>query len=159
PSTVPPLVDIFVAPQFARFATGITAGRAAGGLPFASGELELADLFRSSEPHAVILGDMGAGKSSVLRYVALAFAREEAQSRLRLSESRLPLLMDLGEYAARRGERRADYGLLDYFVTQARETLALGDVLSAEFFAAELEGGAVCVCLDGLDKVGARDDR
>jgi hypothetical protein len=103
--------------------------------------------------NVVILGDPGSGKTMFLKYITLAFA-ENHPERLGLDEKRLPIFIRLYDYAARRAEY-ADDGLtfVDYFEKFASDHLQLK--LSPGFFADALERGDCCVCLDGLDELGA----
>ena len=102
--------------------------------------------------HLVILGDPGAGKTTLLKYVVLAFAQGKSEH-LDLNEERLPVFIRLYDYVAQRMKRQRDYSLVDYLYTQAHENLLLN--LEPGFFERELERGSCCICLDGLDELGA----
>lgn len=101
----------------------------------------------------MILGDPGAGKTTLLKYVALAFARDEAVDGLSLQEKRLPIFVKLSNFAAEWAARPADYDLIDYLYTAAKERLGVRH-LSDTFFEDALRAGGCCVCLDGLDELG-----
>ena len=101
----------------------------------------------------VILGDPGSGKTTFLKHVTLAFA-EDRSERLGLDEKRLPIFIRLYDYAAKRAENADDdLSFVDYFAQFANDHLQLK--LSPGFFADALESGECCVCLDGLDELGA----
>ena len=102
-------------------------------------------------PRMAVLGDPGAGKTTLLKYIAIAFAQMQS-GKLGLNEDRLPIFVRLYDYVAKQAERQADYSLVDYLYTQARETLLL--TLEPGFFESALERGECCVCLDGLDELG-----
>jgi predicted NACHT family NTPase len=61
----------------------------------------------------VVLGDPGAGKTMLLKYITLSFAEGQSQ-RLGLNEARLPIFIRLQDYVARRANRCNDYALVDY---------------------------------------------
>lgn len=100
----------------------------------------------------VILGDPGAGKTTMLKFITLAYAQNQAATYLDLPEQRLPLFIRLSDYVAKRAERSTDYSFLDYLNTFARENLLLN--LAPDFFETYLSSGEACVCFDGLDELG-----
>ena len=112
----------------------------------------------AASPLLVILGDMGAGKSTLLRQIALGFAREDPPPWLDEEEHRLPIFVDLAEYASDLQTKRTD-SLLSYINTQLRELLAVEAEVAREFLSATMESGSLCLCLDGLDKVGDSTER
>ncbi len=99
----------------------------------------------------VILGDPGVGKTTLLKYITVAFSQKQS-GKLGLHEERLPIFVRLYDYVAKKAERREDYSLIRYLYTQAEEHLLLK--LEPSFFESELERGNCCVCLDGLDELG-----
>jgi formylglycine-generating enzyme required for sulfatase activity len=105
----------------------------------------------------VILGDPGAGKTTFLRYVALALAAGPAatQERLGVRATWLPILFPIAAYAEKLKEA-PDLPLTDYLSQyfQARELPDLGPL-----FRAEIERGNCLFLLDGLDEVGSPGDR
>lgn len=101
-----------------------------------------------------VLGDPGAGKTTLLQYITLAFAENRAERLGLPQEMRLPIFIRLYDYVARRAEYAEGlYTFLDYFRQIASEQLQLN--LPPEFFGDALERGDCCVCLDGLDELGA----
>lgn len=99
----------------------------------------------------VVLGDPGAGKTVLLKYVTLAFA-ENQPARLGLDEARLPIFVHLYDYAAKRAEYPGAFSLLDYLRQFSTSKLSLN--LPGDFFEDALERGECCVCFDGLDELG-----
>ncbi|PTA47508.1 HEAT repeat domain-containing protein [Micromonospora sp. RP3T] len=98
----------------------------------------------------VLLGDPGAGKSAVARYLALALAGACAEPRLAALDRYLPVLIELRSYAAHLGDGRCD-GLLDYVGHRHQQGL-VGfdqDILTAYL----RHGGQALFLLDGLDEV------
>ena len=93
----------------------------------------------------LILGDPGAGKSTLLRYVALAFALNEAGKYLQLHEPLLPILVRLSSFA------QSGQSFVEYFDAYAEKQLHVW--LGKKFFERALEDGQAIVCLDGLDEV------
>lgn len=103
------------------------------------------DIVNSSEyPRTVILGDPGAGKSSLLQYLALNWAEKELSQRVLLP---LPLLIELRIYARDKDEKKCK-NILEFFhqgnLICHLNQLALDD---------KLKKGQVVVLFDGLDEV------
>ena len=111
---------------------------------------ELAEALRQNH-RLVILGDPGSGKSTLLKYLALTFAEGEAlvHNRLKLNETRLPILIPISAYAL--GLRHSpEFTLID-FLPQHFESLGLPNLGS--LFEQALDAGEAIVLLDGLDEV------
>ncbi|MCP4546806.1 MAG: SUMF1/EgtB/PvdO family nonheme iron enzyme [bacterium] len=114
-------------------------------------------------PRMVVLGDPGCGKTTLLRYLALTFARDLTDraglvvERLQLDgEQRLPVLLplrDFGRYLETHHSDPSTDGpklLLDYL----RAYFANQDIpLPERFFADRLQRGECAVLLDGVDEV------
>ncbi|MCA2796290.1 MAG: DUF1257 domain-containing protein [Microcystis sp. M100S2] len=103
------------------------------------------NIINSSEyPRTVILGDPGAGKSSLLQYLALNWAEKELSHRVLLP---LPLLIELRIYARDKNEKKCQ-NILEFFhqgnLICHLNQLALDD---------KLKKGQVVVLFDGLDEV------
>ncbi len=117
----------------------------------------------AADRRLVVLGDPGSGKTTLLRYLALLYARDQAESARRvgqhlgLDESGMPIFLPLrgvGRFLAEHHPR--DDG------TQGHELLLrfLGQMLQGEritvpteFFDQWLQSGRAVVLLDGLDEV------
>jgi formylglycine-generating enzyme required for sulfatase activity/energy-coupling factor transporter ATP-binding protein EcfA2 len=116
----------------------------------------------AAEARLVVLGDPGCGKTTLLRYLALTYARDlhgEAglvARRLELSERRLPILLplrDLSRYLETHHPDPSTDGprlLLDYLHAYfVHQDLPLPE----RFFADRLGRGECVVLLDGVDEV------
>jgi hypothetical protein len=98
----------------------------------------------------VILGDPGAGKSAVTRFLALTLADDAPGSRLAGLRGHLPVLIELRSYLAHAGDGRCD-GFLDYLDHRA-STDSLG--LPRDGLMTYLRGGGRALFLfDGLDEI------
>jgi|GEM_PF-864893 len=114
--------------------------------------IPLHDLVRDRS-FLVVLGDPGAGKSTLVRYIMLALAEGQAHRRLGLDAQWLPILFPVAAFAEAR-EGRPDLAPLDY-VSEYYKGLSQPDY--GPLFRRALLGGRTLVLFDGLDEV--REDR
>jgi formylglycine-generating enzyme required for sulfatase activity len=120
--------------------------------------------------HLAVLGDPGSGKTTMLRYLALLYARDLASGgvvvadKLKLNESGyLPILLPLrqiGSFLREHPSRENDtFGhklLLEFlFTSLGNERIKL----PADFFDSYLNSGKAIILLDGLDEVADEDLR
>jgi hypothetical protein len=100
----------------------------------------------------VILGGPGTGKTTVLKYLALTYARGLYGERLNQSRSRLPIFVPLRTVVA--GEH--EQPLADYMTTACNTA---GCKVSPTFFDERLKAGDCIILLDGLDEVADETQR
>ena len=110
------------------------------------------------ESRLVVLGDPGAGKTTFLRYVALALAegKQAAREQLGLAGEWLPIYLPLAAYNQELQQRRVS---LEDYVLRYWDTRSFDRPGMDRLVARELEAGRVLLLLDGLDEVGSRADR
>lgn len=99
----------------------------------------------------VLLGDPGAGKSTLTRYLLLSLLDPDGDSRARAAfPDVLPLIVELRKFAGLRAEGRCET-FLDYFALLGRTE---GFCLTAEALTAHLYSDApTLVIFDGLDEL------
>ncbi|MGM1062269.1 DUF4062 domain-containing protein [Saccharothrix sp. Mg75] len=114
------------------------------------------EVVSGSDRHVVVLGDPGAGKSTLARFVALGLAGVDR--RLAPLAGHLPLLIELRQYAAAR-EAGGCRTLLD-FIDELANAQSLG--VAKQHLEPYLQaGGQAVVVFDGLDEIfdpGRRDE-
>ena len=105
---------------------------------------------------AVILGDPGAGKSTLARYLTLSLLEADPDSRLGVLQGYLPLLVELRTYARVRAEAKAEtfVEFLAYLAEAEGYPFNAGQL--EEFLRSE---GRALVIFDGLDELFDPADR
>ncbi|MBI3410174.1 MAG: trypsin-like peptidase domain-containing protein [Planctomycetes bacterium] len=112
--------------------------------------LSLADLV-SSQKSCVILGDPGAGKSTVLHFISLFNTGDASLSNV-FVYNRMPLFISLREFT-RRQHQLPGMNLVDYMVDNAHSAFQIQHVHHF-FFESLLLMGEAIVLLDGFDETG-----
>ncbi len=114
-------------------------------------------------PVFLLQGKPGCGKTTLLRYLALTFARGRAPLDLAWSgPPLLPILIPLRNFARFWQDNRATYTnplpqVLRHFIEDYFKEYDLG--LPPDFFHQRLKQGNCLLLLDGLDEVADRDQR
>jgi energy-coupling factor transporter ATP-binding protein EcfA2 len=103
-------------------------------------------------PGLVILGDPGSGKSTFLKYVAVAYAQNEQGTRLKSADPRVPVFLNSAAYAEKMREEKRHLALQDYLPQYYHDRHEFHTDLAPLFQNALAQGRAI-VLLDGLDEV------
>jgi predicted NACHT family NTPase len=115
--------------------------------------LSVGEVLQRCPERLVILGGPGTGKTTLLSYLALKFARGQAKEKLDLDEKRLPILIPLRELPRTGLPLTADN----------LPTLCAAPELAKEcpedFFKKRLEDSDCIVLLDGMDEVTTESER
>ena len=112
--------------------------------------------------HAVILGDPGAGKSTLVRYLAQTYARgaETIEKRLGLREDLVPVAVSAAGFAAAR-QGKNGLKLWEYIAEEVAATECEDWRKEAvkKAVIGELEGERAIVLIDGLDEIPDATER
>jgi len=101
----------------------------------------------------VILGGPGTGKTTLLNYLALKFARGQAEDELGLDERRLPILIPLRELS------RLKLPLTAENLPTLCTSPEMAETCPSGFFRDRLMAGDCLVLLDGMDEVTDQAER
>lgn len=102
----------------------------------------------------VVLGEPGAGKTTLMRYLAYAHANATKKGRKNIKDigaAKLPIYIRIGEYATAR-EKDKTLSLRDYLAMYYQSHNCKAERVD-ELFALELARGNAIVLLDGLDEI------
>ena len=110
------------------------------------------DLFGASSTgqRVVLLGDPGAGKSSLVRYLALSLADPSSSPERTPFTGYLPVLIELKSYEAARSEQRCATFLEFYALLSRSEGLGLDEEPLHRYLS---EDGRAVALFDGLDEI------
>ncbi len=109
--------------------------------------------------YIVVLGEPGSGKTTVLRHLALTYARQvqmELRHGYKYGRQLLPIPLQLVDYVQSGmlvGDLLRDF-LVTYFERHGCQTTGLAELLETAF-----DTGHCLVLLDGLDEVGTMQDQ
>jgi len=118
-----------------------------------SERLSIGQVLQSCPERLVILGGPGTGKTTLLSYLVLKFARGQAQETLELDEERLPVLIPLRELP------RTGLSLTAENLPALCVAPEIAKECPADFFKKHLQDGNCIVLLDGMDEVTSEKER
>ncbi|PKP61039.1 MAG: hypothetical protein CVT88_01350 [Candidatus Altiarchaeales archaeon HGW-Altiarchaeales-1] len=103
-----------------------------------------------TDKHIVILGDPGAGKTTILKYIALMYSRglKKIYEKFGFEECLLPILVPVSAIYTlmENGNKYILDAICDYFKTQGIENME-------KFIKENLDKGKCIILLDGIDEV------
>ena len=112
--------------------------------------LEAADAYIAKNQKVVILGGPGAGKTTFLKFVALAYSDKAIFSKTKLNKSQLPIYLHLPQIA------RDETNLLDAI---CKPLIDRKGKFAKDFYTRLIEHGECILLLDSLDEVPAAAKR
>lgn len=115
--------------------------------------LSVGEVLQRCPERLVILGGPGTGKTTLVSYLTLKFARGQAKEKLELDEKRLPILIPLRELP------RTGLSLTADNLPALCTTPELAEKCPEGFFKERLEKGDCIVLLDGMDEVTTEEER
>jgi predicted NACHT family NTPase len=115
--------------------------------------LAVGDVLQRCPERLIILGRPGTGKTTLLSYLGLKFARGQAKETLGLDEKRLPILIPLRELP------RTGLTLTTENIPALCTTSELAKECPEGFFKKRLESGDCILLLDGMDEVTDEKER
>lgn len=102
------------------------------------------DIYITGKHRAVILGGPGAGKTTFLKFIALAYSDKAIFSKTKLTKSYLPVYIHLPAFG------RANCDLTEWI---SRNLVVKKGEYATAFYSRLLENGACLILLDSLDEV------
>ncbi|UCH92494.1 MAG: NACHT domain-containing protein [Candidatus Aminicenantes bacterium] len=108
----------------------------------------------------VVLGEPGAGKSTLSKHLALECSKtkEDNDNNPSKSEDRIPLIIPLCDFVDIKKQISRTFGFIDYLKYIAENNYEFGCV-DSDFFKAMLELGKAIVVFDGLDEIAQKSLR
>ena len=159
----PPLEKVFTRLRFSREVTGHEKKSRKGKDDLLPSALEGRDVVREAtlaeildSPYAIITGAPGAGKSTILKYIALAFAEGKQKERLGIEGNYLPILFPVVAYDSECKVKGSGCSIKS-FISEYFKGQSLPDL--SNLFSVSLTRGEAYVLIDGLDEVAAERDR
>ena len=113
--------------------------------------LELSEVIKISR-RTVILGDPGAGKSTLSKYMTLFYATRNLQNEKSEVEKRTPFIIIIRDFARVKRSKAGSFDFVDYLKYTAEKNYNMNGI-DKDFFIAMLELGKAIVLFDGLDEV------
>jgi hypothetical protein len=106
----------------------------------------------------VILGDPGAGKSTLTKYLALDSCRKDNDIESEAREDKIAFIIPLSDFVGVKRTKSRSFDFVDYLKFTADNHYYF-DNIDRDFFVAMLELGKALVIFDGLDEIASENWR
>ena len=144
--------ELFTPPELNKVYIPINFEKSRGGRL----RLSLSEIIKASRC-LVILGAPGSGKSTLSKYLALAYTQQIPQSELSVEE-KIPFIIPVRDFVRVQRSKTGFFDFIDYLKYTAEMNYEIKGI-DRDFFIAMLELGKAIVLFDGLDEVTSHEKK